>query len=205
MARASGCSQLLHSRPVAVLAHPVVAGTIFVAGFYVLYFTGLFPWLMVAHWGHVVMTTHFLLSGFLFFWVLIGIDPGPRRPPYLLRIVILFVAMPFHAFFSLALLMSTNVIGSAYYVRLDRPYATDLVADQRLGGGIGWATGEIPILVVLITLFVQWRRSDARQGRASDRSSRPGGPRRDQRSRRAPGVQRLPRTLAEHGRDRPAP
>ena len=162
---------LLHSRPATVLAHPVVAGTIFVASFYVLYFTELFPSLMDGHWGHVAMNTHFVLSGFLFFWVLIGVDPGPQRPPHLLRVVILFAAMPFHAFFSLAVLTSTNVIASAYYTALERPYATDLVADQQLGGGIGWATGEIPILIVLITLFLQWRRSDARESRASDRQS----------------------------------
>jgi len=161
----------LHSRPATVLAHPVVAGTIFVASFYVLYFTELFPSLMDGHWGHVAMNTHFVLSGFLFFWVLIGVDPGPQRPPHLLRVVILFAAMPFHAFFSLAVLTSTNVIASAYYTALERPYATDLVADQQLGGGIGWATGEIPILIVLITLFLQWRRSDARESRASDRQS----------------------------------
>ena len=91
------------------------------SSFYMLYFTGLFPWLMGAHWGHVIMTTHFVLAGFLFFWVLIGIDPGPQRPPHLLRIVILFAAMPFHAFFSLAVLMSTNVIGSTYYTALRAP------------------------------------------------------------------------------------
>lgn len=195
----------LHSGPARVLAHPAVAGTIFVASFYVLYFTGLLPWLMGAHWGHVVMTTHFVLSGFLFFWVLIGIDPGPQRPPHVLRIVILFAAMPFHAFFSLAVMMSTNVLGLTYYTALDRPYATDLVADQRLGGGIGWATGEIPILLVLITLFLQWRRSDARESRASDRQAdRIARGETAGRDEHQDYIDYL-KSLAEHGRDRPAP
>jgi putative copper resistance protein D len=195
----------LHSRPAAFLANPVVAATIFVSSFYILYFTGLFPWLMRAHWGHVIMTTHFVLVGFLFFWVLVGIDPGPRRPPHILRIVILFAAMPFHAFFSLALLMSTNVIGASYYTSLERPYATDLIADQHLGGGIGWATGEIPIIVVLITLFLQWRRSDARESRASDRQA-------DRVARGETGGRDAHqeyndylKTLAQHGRERPGP
>jgi len=196
---------VLHSGPAKVLAHPVVAGTIFVASFYVLYFTGLFPTLMQAHWGHVVMTTHFVLSGFLFFWVLIGIDPGPQRPPHLLRIVILFAAMPFHAFFSLAVMMSTNVLGLDYYTALERPYATDLVADQQLGGGIGWATGEIPIILVLITLFLQWRRSDSRESRASDRQAdrvaRGETTGRDEHQ----DYNDYLRALADHGQDRPSP
>lgn len=195
----------LHSRPAKVLAHPVVAATIFVGSFYALYFTELFPWLMGVQWGHVIMTTHFVLTGFLFFWVLIGIDPGPQRPPHLLRIVILFAAMPFHAFFSLALLMSTNVIGAAYYTALQRPYATDLVVDQRLGGGIGWATGEIPMLLVLITLFIQWRRSDARESRASDRQADRVA--RDETAGRDAHREynEYLKTLADRGRERPGP
>ena len=40
-----------------------------------------------------------------------------------------------------------------YYRGLHRPYWTDLLADQHLGGGIGWAMGELPILLVPIALL----------------------------------------------------
>ena len=161
----------LHSPVVRVITHPLVAFALFVGSLYVLYFTDLFATLMSHHLGHVAMEFHFLAVGTLFFWVLVGIDPGPRRLPPIARIVLLFAAMPFHAFFSVALLSGTVLLAPDYYRRLDRPYWTDLLADQHLGGGIGWAMGELPILLVLGAVFVQWARSDAREASRFDRAN----------------------------------
>ena len=164
-------TQVVHSRVVGVVSHPVVASTIFVVGFYGLYFTALFPWLMASHWGHIAMGVHFLLVGSLFFWSLIGIDPGPHRPPFLGRMVIMLVVIPLHSFFSIALMMTTTVIAVGYYTALQRPYAVDLLADQHLGAGIGWATGEIPMVLVMCAMFGQWVRADEREARRLDRSA----------------------------------
>ena len=161
----------LHSRVVGVVAHPLVAFALFVGSLYALYFTDLFPTLMANHLGHVAMEFHFLAVGSLFFWVLVGIDPAPRRLPPIARIVLLFAAMPFHAFFSIALMSTAEVLAPDYYLRLDRPYWTDVLADQHLGGGIGWAMGELPILLVLAAVFVQWSRSDTREARRFDRGT----------------------------------
>jgi putative copper resistance protein D len=117
------------------------------------------------------MEFHFLAVGSLFFWVLVGIDPAPRQLPPIARVGLLFAAMPFHAWFSIALLSGSTLLAPGYYQRLDRPYWTDLLADQHLGGGIGWAMGELPILLVLGAVFIQWSRSDARDARRFDRGS----------------------------------
>jgi hypothetical protein len=47
----------------------------------IFYYTWLFPVAMITHAGHVLMAAHFLMVGYLFIWSLIGIDPGPARPP----------------------------------------------------------------------------------------------------------------------------
>jgi cytochrome c oxidase assembly factor CtaG/putative copper export protein len=161
----------LRSRAAGLLTNPLLAFALFVGSLYGLYFTGLFPALMGNHLGHVAMEFHFLAVGSLFFWVLVGIDPTPHRLPPIARIGLLFVAMPFHAFFSIALMSGVTVLAPAYYRRLDRPYWTDLLADQHLGGGIGWAMGELPILLVLGAVFVQWARSDARDASRFDRAA----------------------------------
>jgi putative copper resistance protein D len=161
----------LHSTPVRVLSHPLVALALFTGSLYGLYFTGIFPALMSNHLGHVVMEFHFLAVGSLFFWVLVGIDPTPRRLPPIARVGLLFAAMPFHAFFSVALMSSAALIAPGYYRRMDRPYWTDLLGDQQLGGGIGWAMGELPIVLVLAAVFVQWVRADAREARRFDRAA----------------------------------
>jgi len=51
------------------------------------------------------------------------------------------------------------------------PWHTDLLADQRLGGGIAWSAGEVPLVLVLIALFIQWRRSDQRTAVRLDRAA----------------------------------
>lgn len=161
--------QILHSRFVRFSTHPLVATALFVGGLYALYFTGLFPWLMQSHLGHAAMQTHFLLSGSLFFYVLVGIDPSPRKLPALARMGIILVVIPFHAFFSIAIMSSATILGGDFYERIQRPYRTDLLADQYLGGSLSWAFGEIPIIAVVAAIFVSWLRSDMRESRRHDR------------------------------------
>jgi cytochrome c oxidase assembly factor CtaG len=162
---------LLHSRPVSLVTHPLVALALWVGSLYALYFTPLFATLMSGHLGHVAMEFHFLAVGSLFFWTLIGVDPTPRRWHPLARIGLLLAAMPFHAFFSIALMSSDRILDAPYYRALQRPYATDLLADQHLGGGIGWALSELPILLVVAAIFVQWARADHREAVRLDRSA----------------------------------
>lgn len=161
----------LHSPLVSVLTHPLVALTLWVGSLYALYLTPLFPALMGTHLGHVAMEAHFLAVGGLFFWTLVGVDPAPRRWHPLARIGLLLAAVPFHAFFSIALMSSDRLLAAGYYRALDRPYSTDLLADQRLGGGIGWALSELPILLVVAAIFVQWFRADQREATRLDRSA----------------------------------
>ena len=75
----------------------------------------LFGNLMSSHAGHLFMNIHFLLVGFLFFHIIIGIDPNPRKVPHIVRIVMLFAAMSIHAFFSIALISSTTLIDGGFY------------------------------------------------------------------------------------------
>lgn len=161
----------LHSRLARVLTHPVVAFGIFVGSLYLLYFSGLYPALMTNHLGHTAMQLHFLAAGLLFFYVIIGVDPSPRRVHPLAAIVLLFGATALHAFFSLALMSTRTVLAVDYFGALSRPYAQDLLADQHLGGGLSWGLGELPIVLVLGVILVRWVRADDREARRSDRAS----------------------------------
>jgi putative copper resistance protein D len=163
---------VLHSRFLRVLTHPLVAAGLFVGSLYAIYFSGLLSVLMGTHLGHAAMTLHFLAVGSLFFYVLVGVDPGPRTVAPLWKFGLLLVVMPFHAFFSVALMSTSTVLGEAYWRSLQRPFRSDLLADQALGGSMSWALGEVPIIIVMIAVFVQWARSDAREARRGDRSSR---------------------------------
>ena len=166
---------LLHSKLSKIYTHPVVALAIFNGSLFALYFTPLFGNLMQGHSGHFFMSIHFLSSGILFFQVLIGVDPMPRKVPHIVKVIIIFAAMSIHAFFSISVMSASTLLDNGYFALLERPWATDLLADQRAGGAIGWAMGEIPILLALLATFIQWTRQDkkeaARIDRAADRAA----------------------------------
>jgi len=160
----------LHSKLAGFYTNPIVALAFFDGSLFALYFTGLFGGMMQSHVGHLFMSIHFILAGVLFFHVIIGIDPNPRRIPHLVRIVIVFAAMSIHAFFSVALMSSTTLIDQGYFASLKTPWLSDLLADQQLGGSIGWAMGEIPILLALVATFISWVKDDSREAKRIDRN-----------------------------------
>ncbi|MFD1538183.1 bifunctional copper resistance protein CopD/cytochrome c oxidase assembly protein [Nonomuraea guangzhouensis] len=160
---------ILHSGFVKVVGHPAIATAIFIASTYALYFTPLFESAMEEHLGHIFMTLHFLLSGSLFFWTIIGVDPAPHRLPYVGKLLVLFVTMPFHAFFGIALMMTGTVMASGWYDQLGRTWGGPLLEDQQNGGAIAWGFGEIPTLMVLLAIALQWYQDDERQARRADR------------------------------------
>ncbi|GGR11294.1 cytochrome c oxidase assembly protein [Streptomyces netropsis] len=161
---------LLHSRYMRIITHPAFTIPLFIASLYALYFTPLFDFLMESRTGHIAMMVHFLAVGLVFFWPIMGVDPGPHRPGYVMRMLELFAGMPFHAFFGIALMMASEpMIGT--YMHPPASLGIDPLSDQQAGGGIAWAFSEIPSVVVLIALVYQWYRSDQRQARRSDRTA----------------------------------
>ncbi|OZF44498.1 copper resistance protein CopD [Rhodococcus sp. 14-1411-2a] len=161
----------LHSRLSQFVTHPLVAALIFVGGFYVLYLGGIFGAVLDSHGAHLLMNLHFVLSGYLFYWTVIGVDPSPRKIAPVTKLAVVFGSLPFHAFFGVALMSMNTVMGGWFYRTLGLDWNSDLLGDQKLGGGIAWATGEVPLVLVMLALLIQWTRSDDRDARRSDRAA----------------------------------
>ncbi|MGW8885305.1 cytochrome c oxidase assembly protein [Streptomyces sp. NPDC055749] len=161
---------LLHSRYLKIITHPAFTIPLFIASLYALYFTPIFDFLMGSTPGHLAMMLHFLAVGLIFFWPIMGIDPGPHRPGYVMRMLELFAGMPFHAFFGIALMMASQPMVKTY----ENPPASlgiDALSDQNWAGGIAWAFSEIPSVLVLVALVFQWYRSEQRTAKRSDRAA----------------------------------
>lgn len=163
--------QALHSPVSRFLTHPIVAAVLFVGGFYALYLGGIFGAILDNHTAHLLMNAHFILSGYLFYWVVIGVDPSPRHIEPITKLAMVFGSLPFHAFFGVALMSMNTVMGGWYYRTLGLDWNADLMGDQKLGGGIAWATGEIPLVLVMLALLIQWSRSDDRNAQRTDRAA----------------------------------
>ena len=160
---------LLHSRITGFFTNPIYVFIVYVIGLYGLYLTPVFGWLMGSHAGHIAMQVHFIVSGYLFYWVLIGIDPRPKPLPYWGRMLLLLVGMAVHAFFAVVLMMGSTPLAPDWYGVVRPPWVTDPLADSLNGGQIAWALAEVPGLIVLIAIAVQWGRSDDREARRRDR------------------------------------
>ncbi|MFE0679286.1 cytochrome c oxidase assembly protein [Streptomyces sp. NPDC058961] len=167
---------LLHSRYMKIITHPAFTIPLFIASLYGLYFTPIFDFLMESRTGHIAMMVHFLAVGLVFFWPIMGVDPGPHRPGYVMRMLELFAGMPFHAFFGIALMMASEPMISTYK-NPPASLAVDALTDQQAAGGIAWAFSEIPSVLVLIALVFQWYATEKRQARRTDRAAERDGDR----------------------------
>ena len=167
----------VHSLPAQLLGHPIVAAALFVVSMVAFYYSSLFSLSLEAHTAHVLMTLHFLLTGYLFAECIVGADPGLERPAYPLRALLVMVTFGFHALFSVSLMASTTVMAKGWFESLGRAWGASLSEDQYLGASLGWALGEYPLAVMAVALLVSWVQADRRERRRFDRSERREGDR----------------------------
>jgi cytochrome c oxidase assembly factor CtaG len=159
---------VVHSRVARVLTFPVVAYGLFVATPFALYFSGLYRLTVENAFVHELVHLHFIAVGCLFFWPLLGLDPLPGRLPYPGRVLLMFLATPFHTVLGLTVMQSKELIGGDWYPSLHLGWAEPF-ADQQLAGGILWASGEVVSVTMLAVLVVQWIRQAEREARRVDR------------------------------------
>jgi putative copper resistance protein D len=159
----------VHSPFSRVITHPFVAAGLFIGSLWAFYFTDLVRWSMYEHLGHEWMVIHFLITGYLFVMSLVGIDPVPYRLPYPGRLITLIAVMAMHAFFGIAIMMQEGLMVAEWFGSMARTWGPTPMEDQYIGGGIAWSIGEIPTLIVAITVAIQWSRDDTKVQRRNDR------------------------------------
>ncbi|RNI20683.1 cytochrome c oxidase assembly protein [Flexivirga caeni] len=151
--------------------HPAEVFVVMVGSYYVLYFTPLFEDSLRFHWAHQLAYLHFVIAGYLFYGLAIGVDRLPRELPYLGRLAMILAAMPFHAFFGVLVMTRDGVIAKTFYEYVGAPWMKNLAHDQYVGGGIAWAAGEFPLIIVVLALVIQWARQDSTESKRFDRQT----------------------------------
>lgn len=160
----------VHSWYARLIANPYFATVNFVGSLWLFYYTPIFRWATVDHIGHEWMVVHFLLAGYLFVQSLIGIDPGVNRLSYPFRVIQLLMAMTVHAFFGLTLMSSSGLLLADWYGAMGRTWGAPPLEDQYIGGAIAWSVGELPNLILMLVIGVQWSRSEDRKAKRRDRN-----------------------------------
>ena len=153
------------------LTNPIVAALQFVLGFYAFYLSDLFSDLASNHAGHVFMILHFLISGYIFYWVVIGVDAAPRQLSPFMKLLMTLAAMAFHAWFGIAMMQMQAPLAEDYYLSLQLPFEVDLMEQQHTGGAVAWGLSELPLLLVSTAHAVQWLRQDRKEAARFDRKA----------------------------------
>jgi cytochrome c oxidase assembly factor CtaG len=160
---------VLHSRAVGVLTFPLVAFGIFIANPFVLYFTGLYRLTLEHAWLHELTHVHFIVTGCLFFWPLLGLDPLQNRWPYPGRALLMVMSVPFHTVLGLTIMQDKTLLAGDYYPNLHLAWSNPW-SDQVTAGGILWAGGELVSVTMLGILILQWIKQSEREAKRIDRA-----------------------------------
>jgi putative copper resistance protein D len=160
---------LLHSRLARVLTFAPLALGLFIVTPFVLYYSPLYELTLRSAFWHAVLHLHFVTIGALLMWPLMGTDPVPGRLPYPLRMLVMLLMLPFHAFLGVSLMSSDRLIAENWYLAFERTWPPSPLDDQYLAGGIMWGSGDITAVLMLVALFVQWFTHSQREARREDR------------------------------------
>lgn len=161
----------LHSPAAKIVTNPFFVFAIFSLSMFALYFTPLMAWLMGSHVGHLAMQMHFIASGYLFAWIVMGVDPVPKPLPYWARFGLILLMVGVHGFFAVIIMMGSQPLAQDWYGIVRPEWVTDPLADTKFGGQIAWGISEIPMLFMILMVAWQWSRSDDREAARKDRQA----------------------------------
>ncbi|MDQ6933688.1 MAG: cytochrome c oxidase assembly protein [Actinomycetota bacterium] len=131
----------LHSAPVSVLTYPLTGLLLYSAVIVGTHLTSfmdtmaMHPWLMT---GEQVL---YVVSGWLLFATLVGSEPIRWRVPYLLRIVLLLLAMVPDTLVGIVLVQSNRVL-FPMMMGMHPAWAPNALRDQQISGSLMWAVGD---------------------------------------------------------------
>jgi cytochrome c oxidase assembly factor CtaG len=155
---------VLHSVPVRVLSHPLVAMGMFTVVQYVTHLTSLYNLALRSNPVHDLEHALYLGTALLFWWPVVGLDPAPHRMSHPARLLYLVAAMPLEAFLAVALLSASPY---PHYLALPPPWGgAAAVADQSAAAAFMWIAGDLSTLIAALLVAAAWFRHDeARQRR----------------------------------------
>lgn len=156
-------SRVLHR-----LTSPVLTWLYLAVWLYVVHFSPLYEAALTNDWIHAAEHLVFLVAGFLFWWPVVGLDPGARRLAWPVRLLYLLVFTPVGVFLGLAI-YSAGAPLYPHYAHIAHAWGSDAMADQRLAGEMMWEGGMLLNLAALPFVIFGWFRHEQREAERTDR------------------------------------
>jgi putative copper resistance protein D len=154
--------RILHSRPFAVISHPLTVWALYYGAMYLFFLTPAIGYSMNHMALMDVINLGFLGGATLFWWPTIGIDPVPHwKMGYGARMLNLFIGVPVETWLGIALMSESRLAAHA-----DAPMYT--LASIHTGGSFLWIFSEIASAGAILPIFIQWMRSEDRKAARAD-------------------------------------
>jgi putative membrane protein len=150
--------KVLHSRPFAVVSHPVSVWFLYFGLMYVFFLTPFIGFAMAHMEVMDLVNLAFLFGATLYWWPIVGLDPIPRwKMGYGARMLTLALGVPVEAFLGIALLNESKSVAPIYTLQ-----------STHAGGGLLWVLSELFTVGGLVPIFFQWMRSEDRKAARED-------------------------------------
>lgn len=151
--------KVLHHPVVSFITNPLVAASTVYVTMIGYFLTPFYNFSLEHPLVHDLSHLHFLITGCIFWWVVIGADPSRWHLSYPAKLGLLATGIPVTAVLGLALTGARSSIAPAFHT----------VADTRAGGSLLWVVGELTMLTAMGLLLFQWMRYDEREAIRADR------------------------------------
>ena len=150
---------ILHNPVVEFLTHPVVV-VVAAYGTMLVYFLSPFYNFSLEHpLIHDLTHLHFLVSGCLFWFLVVGRDPSRWRLSHPAKLGFLACGIPVNAILGVSLTGATVSIAPHFHT----------LGDTHVGGSILWVVGELTSLIALGIVLYQWMQYEEREAIRADR------------------------------------
>jgi putative copper resistance protein D len=157
----SALLSVLHHPVIEFITNPFVVVIASYATMVVYFLTPLYGVSLEHPLLHDLVHLHFLVSGCLFWWIVVGRDPSRWRPSYPAKLGFLAAGIPVNAILGVALTGATASIAPHFHT----------LADTHVGGSVLWVAGELTSLIAMGIVLYQWMLSEERAAVRADRRS----------------------------------
>lgn len=143
-----------------LITNPVLTTVLFLTVLYLWQLPGIHNAALRNAALHEFMHFTMLLSGFLFWWLVVDPKPHRSRLHYGLRILYLGLIIIPNTVMGAAITFTDHVIYQAY-ADVEQPLRISLMTDQQLGGAILWVPGDMMSVLVAGIVMIMWYQREA--------------------------------------------
>jgi putative copper resistance protein D len=151
--------KVVHHGVVEAVTHPAVVVTLSYVTMIGYFLTPLYRLSLEHPLLHELTHVHFLASGVLFWWLVVGLDPSRWRLSHAHKLAVLAIGIPVTAVLGLSLTGARQSVAPLLHS----------VADTHAGGSVLWVAGELTTLVAMGIVVYQWMRAEERRAERADR------------------------------------